>query len=199
MGFLEDKCSLSVLDEKVISRSKPFSCGNKDLDDFFLNDSSLYRQQRLGNSYCFLLDEDPSVIVCAFTLSNDSLRIDLLPNSRGKKILKEIPRSKHMYRYPGVLIGRLGVSMDYVRHGIGTEMMEFIKEWFVDDANKSGCRFLIVDANNESTTLSYYQKNGFNFLFSEESQEMKFTHSHNRKELPTRMMYFDLMKWNYQK
>ena len=57
------------------------------------------------------LDEDLSVIVCAFTLSNDSIRVDMLPNSREKKVQKNIPHSKQMRRYPGVLIGRLGIML----------------------------------------------------------------------------------------
>lgn len=93
MGFLLDKCSFSPLDEEVIGKCCPFSCGNADLDDFFRQDASLYSRQMLGKSYCFRLGEDPSVIVCAFTLSNDSIRVDILPNSREKKVQKDIPRS----------------------------------------------------------------------------------------------------------
>jgi len=38
----------------------------------------------LGKTYCFVLDENPSDIICAFTLSNDSVRVDNLPNARKK-------------------------------------------------------------------------------------------------------------------
>lgn len=169
MGFLLDKCSFSPLDEEVIAGCRPFSCGNADLDEFFQHDAPLYSKQMLGKSYCFRLDEDLSVIVCAFTLSNDSIRVDMLPNSREKKVQKNIPHSKQMRRYPGVLIGRLGINVDFAHRGIGSELMEFIKSWFIDAGNKTGCRFLIVDAYNEEIPLGYYQKNGFTFLFSTES------------------------------
>ena len=96
MGFLLDKCSFSPLDEEVIAGCRPFSCGNVDLDEFFQHDAPLYSRQMLGKSYCFRLDEDMSVIVCAFTLSNDSIRVDMLPNSREKKVQKNIPHSKQM-------------------------------------------------------------------------------------------------------
>lgn len=69
-------------------RLQSFSCGNADLDEFFQHDAPLYSRQMLGKSYCFRLDENPSVIVCAFTLSNDSIRVDMLPNSREKKCRK---------------------------------------------------------------------------------------------------------------
>ena len=71
-----------------------------------------------------------SVIVCAFTLSNDSIRVDMLPNSREKKVQKNIPHSKQMRRYPGVLIGRLGINVNFAHRGISSELMEFIKSCF---------------------------------------------------------------------
>lgn len=148
----------------------------------------------LGKSYCFRLDEDPSVIVCAFTLSNDSIRVDMLPNSREKKVQKNIPHSKQMRRYPGVLIGRLGINVDFARRGLGSELMEFIKSWFIDTGNKTGCRFLIVDAYNDEIPLGYCQKNGFVFLFSSEEQEAENTGFEKGTKLKTRLMYFDLIK-----
>ena len=75
-----------------------------------------------------------------------------------------------MRRFPGVLIGRLGVSQEFQGKEIGTELMDFIKSWFVD-SNKTGCRFLIVDAYNDRNTLNYYESNGFKYLFSTENQE----------------------------
>lgn len=104
MGILLDRCSFSPLDDDVIAECRPFSCGNADLDEFFRHDAPLYSRQMLGKSYCFRLDDDLSVIVCAFTLSNDSIRVDILPNSREKKVRSNIPHSKQMCRYPGGLL-----------------------------------------------------------------------------------------------
>ena len=50
-----------------------FSCGDKDLDDFFFHDAEKFESQLLGRSYSFRLKDDNSVIVCAFTLSNASI------------------------------------------------------------------------------------------------------------------------------
>ena len=113
MGFLFEKCTFAVLDEDTIKECDPFSCGHQDLDDFFHNDAPLYNAQLLGKSYCFRSDKKPSDIVCAFTVSNDSIRVNILPNSREKKVQKDIPRAKQMHRYPGVLIGRLGINKEY--------------------------------------------------------------------------------------
>lgn len=193
MGFLLEKCSFSTLDEDVIKVCHPFLCGNTDLDDFFQHDAPAYSKQMLGKSYCFRLDDNPAIIVCAFTLSNDSIRVDILPNSRKKIVRKNIPHSKQMRRYPGVLIGRLGINKNFAHRGIGSELMEFIKSWFIDAGNKTGCRFLIVDAYNEEIPLRYYQKNNFKFLFSSESQEAENTGFNKNTKLRTRLMYFDLI------
>lgn len=193
MSFLFNKCTFGVLDENTINECDSFLCGNDDLDDFFQHDAPLYSQQLLGKSYCFRLDDNKNTIVCAFTVSNDSIRVDMLPNSREKKVQKEIPRSKQMRRYPAVLIGRLGINIDYKHQGIGSDLMTFIKSWFIDAGNKTGCRFLIVDANNEKVPLDYYEKNGFKYLFSTEAQEAENTGFASDTHLKTRLMFFDLI------
>ena len=72
--------------------------------------------------------------------------------------------------------------------------MDFIKAWFIDDANKTGCRFIVVDAYNEAIPISYYQKNGFDFLFSTEEQEKEYMGLNTEEALKTRLMYFDLIQ-----
>lgn len=67
----------------------------------------------------------------------------------------------------------------------------FIKAWFVHPLNKTGCRFIVVDALNEAPALSYYEKNSFGYLFSSEEQEALSTNKSG--ELKTRLMYFDLV------
>ena len=119
-------------------------------------------------------------------------------------MLKITHHQKRLNRYPGILIGRIGVSKDFARQGVGSEVLDFIKEWFADESNKSGCRFVIVDAVNTPDVLSFYQRNGFRFLFSTELQENLYTdppkdeeERHERslspRHLNTRIMYFDLL------
>ena len=98
-----------------------------------------------------------------------------------------------MRRYPGVFIGRLGINKEYKHQGIGSDLMTFIKSWFIDAGNKTGCRFLIVDAYNENIPLNYYLKNGFKYLFSTEAQEVEYTGFETGTHLKTRLMYFDLI------
>lgn len=192
MGYLRDKCRLVKLTENINEMCCGFSCGNADLDDFFRNDALKYKKELLGKTYCFVSKEDENEIVAMFTISNDSIRVDMIPNSRGKKVNKQIPYEKRMRRYPGVLIGRLGVNIKYRHLGIGTQILNFIKSWFIDDQNKTGCRFLVVDAYNDEALLEFYANNGFDFLFSSESQEAENLGYASDAILKTRLMYFDL-------
>lgn len=113
MSFLADKCTLRLYDEFVLNECFPFDCGHKDLNDFFANDAILYSAELLGKTYCFTLDANPSIIVCAFTVSNDSIKTTNLPNARKKRVLREIPNEKQMRSYPAVLFGRLGVNTNF--------------------------------------------------------------------------------------
>lgn len=203
MGFLEEKCTFRKFNEDILNNCSPFTCGDddssKDLNEFFMKDALNYSKQLLGKSYCFTLDEDPSVIVCAFTVSNDSINVRILPNSRKKKINNQIPREKQSSRYPAVLIGRLGVSKQFQGKSegypqkIADELMDFIKAWFIHKDNKTGCRCIVVDAYNEERPIKYYKNNGFEFIFSTESQEKEYTGISKDEKIKTRLMRYDLI------
>ena len=191
-NFLADKCTFRLLTRELIATCKPFTCGYDDLDEYFLKDSPLWADQMYGKTYCFVLKDDPQTIVCAFSLSNETIRVDLLPNSQKKRFLKEIPKEKRMRRYPAVLIGRLGVDVQFSNNGIGTELMQILKFWFIEPDNKAAVRYLAVDALNNTRTLNYYEKNGFAYLFKDEEQEA--VSSKMKLPLKTRYMYFDLIE-----
>ena len=52
--------------------------------------------------------------------------------------------------------------------------MTFIKDWFRHEDNKTGCRFIVVDAYNEERVLKYYDKNGFLPLYKTEEIEKQY-------------------------
>lgn len=172
---------------------QPFDCNHPDLNDFFANDCIDYSFQLLGKTYCFTLNENPSIIACAFTISNDSIKASLLPNNKKNKLNRAIPNPKRLGCYPAVLIGRLGVNKELQGKGIGLDLLNFIKAWFIDDNNKTGCRYLVVDAYNEPIPLKYYLGNGFQYLFDTEVDEKKYTGVNTSDPLRTRLMFFDLI------
>ena len=210
MSFLADNCLLSPYTEDVRHACLPFVCGSEDMDEFFAKDFAAYAHYLMGKSYCFRLKENPKQIVCAFTISNDSIRIYDLPRSRRDYMKAITHHEKHLRRYPGVLIGRLAVAKEFAGKGVGSAVLTFVKDLFSDPAIQTGCRFIIVDAVNSPEILSIYQKNGFVFLFTTEGQEALYTYppkdeeerqalKNNPHPLQTRLMYFDLLDLKNQK
>lgn len=67
---LYDDCVMLAYNKEVRRNCLPFTCGENDLDDFFLNDADLYADELLGKTYCWVTTEIPHRIVALFTLSN---------------------------------------------------------------------------------------------------------------------------------
>ncbi len=128
-------------------------------------------------------------MVCAFTLSSSVLRIGDLGNRYRNAFNRKIPNGKRRPHYPATLIGRLCVFDEYRRRGVGTEIMDLIKTIALNLSSAS--RFLVVDVINNPRTLGFYERNGFQYLFSSEEKEA----SSHGAELPcrTRLMFFDLI------
>lgn len=76
------------------------------------------------------------------TLANAGIQTTRLQNHPRRKLNDLITYSKQGRTYPGVLIGRLGVSVDFQgpQYRTGTQIMDFIKDWFKSYDNKTGCR-----------------------------------------------------------
>lgn len=182
-------------DSDVLSHCKAFSCGDDDLDDFFANDAIAYEKDLLGKTYCWVLRDDNTKIVGMITLANASIHTTHLQNNPKRRLNKSIAYPKRGRTYPAVLIGRLGVNSEFqsAQFRIGAQIMDFIKSWFDGVDNKTGCRFVLVDAVNAKHTLEYYIRNGFKPLFPRPEDEKEFYGIRPEEELRTRMFYFDLL------
>ena len=205
MSFVEESCFHCPYTEEVAKECHEFHCGEADLDDFFSKDAFEYEEFRMGKSYCIRLNDEPKTIVAIYTVSSDSIRIFDLPRSRRDAMLKITHHRKRLKRYPGILIGRLGVNSEFAHQGIGSQVLDVIKLWFDSSVVKAGCRFLIVDALNKPEVLAFYRKNGFETLFTSEQQEdfyvnppkdeeQRLMRLANPTKLETRLMFTDLLK-----
>ena len=205
MSFVEEFCFHCPYTEEVAKECHEFHCGEADLDDFFSKDAFEYEEFRMGKSYCIRLNDSPKTIVAIYTVSSDSIRIFDLPRSRRDVMLKITHHRKRLKRYPGILIGRLGVNSEFAHQGIGSQVLDVIKLWFDSSVVKAGCRFLIVDALNKPNVLAFYRKNGFETLFTSEQQEDFYVNPPKDEEqrlmrlanpikLETRLMFTDLLK-----
>ena len=155
---------------------KPFDCGHSDLNDFILNDAKKYHEKLLAVTY---LLENEKETIAFFSLLNDKISLlDVESGNRWKRLFKEkMPLGKRFNSYPAMKIGRLGVSLNYKGQGIGTMILDYLKEWFISN-NRTGCRYITVDAY--SVSLGFYQRNQFDFLTNKDQND------------ETRLMYYDL-------
>ena len=129
----------------------------------------------LAETYIFLLENEfPAGLV---SVINDKIIL----SSETK--LNCFPPEKAKFKYyPAVKIARLGICKNHQGRGIGTKLLNMCKKMFVCD-NRTGCRFMTVDAYNEDKVKGFYEKNGFTFL----------TDKDQRKQ--TRVMYCDLLPY----
>ena len=155
-----------------------FDCGDEDLNDFIINDAPLYRKTLLAMTYV-LEHKDTNRVVAYFSVANDRISIKDFPTNtdfnrfRKHKFVNE----KRLKSYPSIKLCRLGIDKSIQGQQIGTFLIDFVSTLFVTD-NKSGCRFLTVDAYAHA--IPFYLKNDFTFLSSEDENQR------------TRLMYFDL-------
>ncbi|MCQ2322393.1 MAG: N-acetyltransferase [Bacteroidales bacterium] len=167
------------------------------MEDFFHNDAIPYAKERLGKTYCFVNNDKPQTeIVAFFTVSNDSVKTTFIPKSSTNKVQRKVPGQKHLRTYPAVLLGRLGVAESYKgkEFFVGQQIMNYLKSWFIDDDNKTGCRFLVVDAYNRKDVLDFYERNKFKYLYLDEEEERREQFvAEGEERLHTRLMFLDLM------
>ncbi len=155
-----------------------FDCADEDLNDFLLNESGLYRNALLAVTYV-LEDKKTAQIDAYFSLSNDKVSIsDFESKTEFNRFRKnKFVNEKRLRSYPAIKIGRLAISKAAQHQSIGTYLLEFIEDYFVVD-NKSGCRFVTVDAYVDA--IPFYIKNNYQFLNNDDEDKR------------TRVMYFDL-------
>ncbi|PCJ80376.1 MAG: GNAT family N-acetyltransferase [Bacteroidetes bacterium] len=171
---LRQKLSLELLSETKVIR--PFDCGDHDLNSFLLNESKNFKKNLLATTY---IVQTPKFTVGYFSLLNDKVsKKESQSNRKWKqKFTESMPQGKQFKSYPAVKIGRLAVDVKMNGEGLGSLMIQYVKETF-RKSQKSGCKFITVDAYRDS--LKFYEKNGFEYL------------TKNDEGANTRLMYFDL-------
>ncbi len=157
-------------------RDYQFDCGNKDLNEYFFKDSIKAYQELVSVTYAWC---DSGKVLAYFCVSNDIVKREAL-SKYASETLDDIPVEKRYASLPAVKIGRLGVNQCIQSNGTGSAVLDFIKGWFVS-GNKTGCRFIVVDALNNEDTIRFYKKNSFNFLSTKDIDH------------DTRLMFFDLI------
>lgn len=171
-----NKDNFNLLDLVPETDLSAFKCAESDLNDFLVDEAKDYQTELLAKTY-LLRNTLNGDIVAYYSLLNDVIRLNETEKSVRNRINRKIPFSKHRNQYPAVKIGRLAVNEEYAGQGIGRLVLDSIKFIFTH-GNRTGCRFLTVDALTSAT--GFYEHNSFRF-FTEKD-----------KDDDTRLMYFDL-------
>lgn len=193
--FIREHCEFVEWSSPLIGNCSNFSCKHdKDIEQFFKTEFEYYDQQLLGKSYGFVKTKPTLELVAAFTVSNSMLPVVNFPKNIKNRINRQIPNPKRNSQYPAVLIGQLAVFDDFSGMHIGDEVLSFIKGWFIEPLNKTGCRYVVVDAVNNDKVIDFYQRNGFKFIFDKIEDEIEYMKLDMEPEYKrTRLMYFDLI------
>jgi hypothetical protein len=149
-----------------------FSCGKEDLNEFFTKDQFRYDEQLLAKTYVLTPDggddNRPKALV---SFCNDSIRTESFEiNKDFKEIQKQVPYGKRYKSLPAVKIARLGVQQEWKKQKIGSLLLNMTKLLFLTE-NRTGCRYVTVDAYKTKQAIGFYMSNKFRFMRGEEKEE----------------------------
>ena len=150
-------------------------CAEKDLTEFLHKDAMNYQDELLSVTYLVYYD---GRLAAYFSLLNDVVRLEETEKRVRNRINRKIPFSKQRNHYAAVKLGRLAVDKNFSHQGIGETILKVIPMMFLP-RNKTGCRFITVDALSSATGF-YETKGGFRFYTEQDEGD------------DTRLMYFDL-------
>lgn len=155
-----------------------FDCGDEDLNSFIQEEAPLYRKALLAVTYV-VEDNESGKVLAYFSLANDKVSLsDFESKTEFNRFRKHrFVNEKRLKSYPAGKLCRLAVDNTAKNLHIGSNLIRFIKRYFITD-NKTGCRFLTVDAYAEA--IPFYRKNGFIPLNEDDAGQT------------TRLLFFDL-------
>lgn len=159
-----------------------FDCGDSDLNEYFQKESLLNKLALVGQPY-YLYDATVAKIipVALIDLCNDSVRKEGSKRQPGYLQVANVEEGKQFAFLPAVKITRFGVNKSFQRLNIGSHALNMVKTLFIT-TNRTGCRFITVDAYNKPEVKKIYKKNGFKFFYDKD------------KNKHTRSMFFDLKR-----
>jgi ribosomal protein S18 acetylase RimI-like enzyme len=130
-----------------------FSCGKPKLDDYLHKQANQDIKRKL--SICFILPDKNQRIIGYYTLSNDNISQEDLPEN----IKKKLPKS--YTNLPTTLLGRLAVDKDFKGQGIGELLLLDALKRSYDVSNESiGSMAVVVDPLDPDA-IGFYNKYGF--------------------------------------
>jgi len=134
-----------------------FDCGDTDLNEYFHIDAVQHREDLLTQTFSLELSKYPGLIIALLDFCNDVINLDKLKANHPDIGTKY---DYHYHNLPAVKLTRLGVLKELQGMSIGTKALNMVRRFFITN-NRTGCRFITVDAYNDDRVLNFYHKNGF--------------------------------------
>lgn len=181
-----DRYGYLAITEVVPDAIATFQCGKPRLDDFLKSAAADLHRARLSFTH-IVFHEQVEGPVGFFTLSNDAI-----PLNESEKFDLGIDSDISMSSFPAVKVGRLAVSQNIQREGIGLAIMDLVIGEILDSRTLSAGRLLIVDADNDPAVLSFYKKIGFEKSLWAEGRSAH--HTKLGRPAPTIKMHLDILK-----
>ena len=159
---------LCPLEEISSSLLNTFSCKiNSDLTNFIHNTAIDFEVRQIARTF-ILLNISKNEVVGYFTISMKSLST----NGMSKTIIKKIDGvSNSRVCIHSFLIGQLGISDNYAEYKLGTLLLDDAFSKIEMAYTLVAGRYILVDAINNKKVLSFYKKNGFVLLSTNENSE----------------------------
>lgn len=146
---------MSQISEPLNSKHKKsdFSCGKEMLDNYLHKQANQDIKRKL--SVCFVIKEvETDLIKGYYTLSNNSISLELVPN----EIRKKLPRSYEAI--PTTLLGRLAIDNKFQGQGMGKLILvDALKRSY--ELSKTIGSFAVVVDPIDKDTERFYDKYGF--------------------------------------
>ena len=139
---------------------RKFSSYERELVDFLIEDALENQRQRLSVTFLWYYKEK---LASYITILNDKINLE----GNLKEFFKE--KGIHYKSLPALKIGRICVSDQFLRRGLGRLMiLSAVQIANGINKNKSGCRFITLDAKRNSNpkldSIHFYKKMGFKTL-----------------------------------
>lgn len=136
---------------------KKFSCEKPMLDNYLHRQASQDVKRKLSVCFVLLDKSDSQIIQGYYTLSNNSIPLELIPVSFKKKLPKSYTS------IPTILLGRLAIDSNYQGHGIGKVLLiDALKRCFL--LSKSIGSYAVIVDPLDTEAESFYIKYGFIML-----------------------------------
>jgi len=130
-----------------------FACGDQALDEYFKTQASQDIRKNVAAVFVLLDNAQDKIVAGYFALSAWAV----LPSELPKEVLKKLPRYE---RLPATLLGRLAVSKNYQKQGLGGLLLMKALQQSLAQSREIGSTFVVIHSKNERGR-TFYEKRGF--------------------------------------